>query len=166
MSEKYIFHITCVTHNTRISERMKSYRIKPGFAISLSEKEEVLLTKIITSIVTKSKLKILAYNICKDHIHFAIYCEEERLNRIVQNLKSVSSRKFQQRTKIPHLWAQKFNRKVIDIERQLDDVINYIQMNRYKHNLSENKELKSIINKMITPIETIESCEEQVSRGL
>jgi hypothetical protein len=66
----------------------------------------------------------------------------------------LSSREFKKEANISSsLWAEKFNRKVIDIEKQLTNTINYVNNNRIKHNLYENDELKKVIEKFITPIE-------------
>jgi REP element-mobilizing transposase RayT len=133
---------------------MKRYNVRVGEYVFLDEKQEIILTKIICDIVKKYNYIFLAYNICKDHIHFVIYCDFEKLSDIVKTIKSLSSREFKKEANISSsLWAEKFNRKVIDIEKQLTNTINYVNNNRIKHNLYENDELKKVIEKFITPIE-------------
>ncbi|MBI9038694.1 MAG: N-6 DNA methylase [Bacteroidales bacterium] len=47
-----------------------------------------------------------------------------------------------------HLWTQKFGKKEITSNEQLENTIEYINNNRKKHQLPENKELQTIINKL------------------
>jgi len=90
-----IYHVTWVTHNSRVSERMRKYGIgKYLIPIILNETEEIEITEYILEMVIEDKLKIVAYNICKDHIHLIIVCDENSLEKIVQKLKAVSARKF------------------------------------------------------------------------
>jgi len=89
-----LFHISWATHNSRISERMEKYNVKPGLATVLSEKDEVQVTRYIAEVVREDKLRMIAYNICADHVHMIIACEAEERDRIVRKLKSVSARKF------------------------------------------------------------------------
>src|SRR5438874_11443525 len=105
-----VFHITCVTHNSRISGRMEIYHIQPENALRLDIEKEIILTKIIRNIVLKNNLKIISFNICSDHIHYILVCDHIKLEKIVQALKSQSSRKFNTVTRIKQLWAQKFSR--------------------------------------------------------
>ncbi|MGH2575408.1 MAG: transposase [Ignavibacteria bacterium] len=155
LKELTLFHITCVTHNSRISERMIKYKVKVGTPVELSDKDEIALAKHFSEIVKNDKLNIIAYNSCKDHIHFVIACEAERLSPIIQKIKSITARKFSENKEISQLWAQKFNRKVIYKEKQLSDVIFYVNNNRLKHNLKDIPELKSVIQSMIMPFEKI-----------
>jgi REP element-mobilizing transposase RayT len=89
-----LFHISWATHNSRISERMEKYNVKPNLATVLSEKDEVQVTRYIAEVVREDKLRMIAYNICADHVHMIIACEAEERDRIVRKLKSVSARKF------------------------------------------------------------------------
>ncbi len=152
--EKYLFHVTMVTHNSRINERMKRLGIKVGHPIELFEQDEIDLVNHINSIVKKNHYQILNFNICKDHVHFLVYCSIDKLEQIVGNIKSVTSRKFK-KSRYTNLWAQKFNRRVIENEEQLASVMNYIQYNRAKHNLPDIERLKKSISQMLTPYEKL-----------
>ncbi len=152
--EKYLFHVTMVTHNSRINERMKRLGIRVGQPVELLGRDEIDLVNHIASIVKKNQYQILNFNICKDHVHFLIYCQINKLECIVGNIKSVTSRKFK-KSKSINLWAQKFNRRVIENEEQLACVMNYIQYNRAKHNLRDNERLKKLIAQMLTPYEKL-----------
>ena len=89
---KKMWHITTATHNSRYSQRMFDNYVKLGEPVWLSEKEELIVTETIAEITEKDKLNILAYNICGDHAHLLLVCEEEELPSIVQKIKSMSAR--------------------------------------------------------------------------
>ncbi|MEX2588723.1 MAG: DNA methyltransferase, partial [Chitinophagales bacterium] len=88
------FHIVLTTHNSRVSERMRQNNIKAGPPVNLSLGEEIALTEIFREIITENNYRCIAYNICKDHVHMVLVCEEEALIGMVQQLKSVSSKEF------------------------------------------------------------------------
>jgi REP element-mobilizing transposase RayT len=152
MGLKVLFHITQVTHCSRISKRMDRLKILPRNPVRLTLEEEIELARIITKIVKKHKYIIFAYNSCSDHIHFVIFCEAHKLKNIIMRIKIITSSKYKEKKGIT-LWAQKFNRKPIDTIDGLANVINYIQNNRMKHELPENDELQMEIQKMLTSFE-------------
>jgi type I restriction-modification system DNA methylase subunit/REP element-mobilizing transposase RayT len=90
--QKKVWHVTTATHNSRYSQRMFDNHVKKGEPVWLSEKEEIIVTKTIAEIAEKDKLNILAYNICGDHAHILLVCEEEELPQIIQKIKSMSAR--------------------------------------------------------------------------
>jgi REP element-mobilizing transposase RayT len=141
MNEK-IFHITWTTYNSRVSERMKLYKVKPkNDWIFLDDIQESKITKILWSIIEELNLKVYAYNICKDHIHLLLQCEEEKLSLIVWKLKWKSTKIYKDLYNIEdkiHLWGQKFNKIKIENKKQFFNAIDYIRNNRIKHWLEEN----------------------------
>ena len=163
------FHVVLTTHNSRTSNRMSIYKIERGDALLLTLQEEIELSIIIGKIITENNYRCVAYNICQDHVHLIIVCHEFELSRIVQKIKSISSKIFQ-RSNIAktrnwskqkyHLWSQKFFRAYLN-EWQLARLsirpgevyesdhlmnsINYIQNNRIKHQLEYSKKLDEII---------------------
>ncbi|MCD6354110.1 MAG: transposase, partial [Prolixibacteraceae bacterium] len=90
--EKKAWHITTATHNSRYSQRMFDNYVKLGEPVWLNEKEENIVSETIAEIVEKDKLNIISYNICGDHMHMLLVCEEEELPKIVQKIKSMSAR--------------------------------------------------------------------------
>ncbi len=100
------YHITWVTHNSRVSERMIEYeavikylRMNKGQnpiqePTVLNESEEIEISEYIADIIREDKLRVLGYNICQDHVHLVLVCEEHERDKIVQKLKAVSARKF------------------------------------------------------------------------
>ena len=136
------FHVTWATHNSRISDRMIEYKVKTGDPFIFSDEEEIKISEIINNIAKQEKYKILAYNICKDHIHMLIVCEPSELTNIVKVIKGKSSFLFKKYLNIEnnekfHLWTQKFYAKEISEENMLINTINYIINNRLKHELQD-----------------------------
>ena len=99
--DKKAFHITTATHDSRTSERMIKYKVRerrdhgtrpladPEW---LSVEEELIVTKLVSEIVIEDQLNVMAYNICEDHMHLLLVCEEEEVQRIMQKIKSKTAR--------------------------------------------------------------------------
>ena len=143
---------------------MEMLKILPVNGIRLSIDKEIKLTQIITKLVKLNSYYIFCYNSCSDHIHFIIGCNDEKLDKIIRTIKSYSSKYLKLSTGISHLWAQKFNRVLIENEKQLNYAFDYIKNNRIKHNLPYSKELEDEIRKMITPFENIEEILDKVEK--
>ena len=90
--EKKAWHITTATHNSRYSQRMFDNHVKTADAIWLDEKDEIIISETIAEIVKKDNLNVIEYNICGDHMHLLLVCEEDKLTKIVGKLKSVSGK--------------------------------------------------------------------------
>ncbi len=86
--------VSWVTYNSRISERMKQYKVKKGKALYLDEKSEIKITELIHEIIKDNNLKCLAYAICGDHVRIVLVCSEDELPGMVQKIKSISARKY------------------------------------------------------------------------
>ena len=89
---KKAWHITTATHNSRYSQRMFDNFVKLGKPVWLSAEEEEIVTSVVADIAKKDNLNILAYNICGDHMHLVLICEDEELASIVQKIESMSAR--------------------------------------------------------------------------
>lgn len=90
--EKKAWHITTATHNSRYSQRMFDNYVKRGDPVWLSDKEELIVTETIANIAINDQLNIAAYNVCGDHLHLILVCEETEVPKIVGKLKSMSAR--------------------------------------------------------------------------
>jgi type I restriction-modification system DNA methylase subunit/REP element-mobilizing transposase RayT len=99
--QKQAFHITTAIHDSRTSQRMIDYQVREKRfmgtkpepqVLPLTEAEELLITEIIVKIVVEDGLHVMAYNICRDHMHLVLVCEEEELSKIVQKIKSKTAR--------------------------------------------------------------------------
>ncbi len=163
----HAYHITWVTYGSRVSERMVEYkdvirrrRLNKGqqplvHGVVMDDKMEVEITGYIAETVRDMKLKVLAYNICRDHVHMALVCEEKELPEIVRRLKGRSAHFAKKNRNIPkeeefHLWAQKYNRSFIDSEEKLRNCIEYIENNRIKHDFPVNKGLLPLVRGMLS----------------
>jgi len=173
MKELQAFHVVLTTHNSRFSRRMIKYGVRRGPAVKLELKEEILLTRIIGTIVRENGYKVLAFNICRDHLHLMPVCQYDELTRIVQKIKSVSSKLFHRQVDmkpggrdplenraIKHLWSQKFYRAALGEwelasyskkpgyiykSSHLYNAMTYIRSNREKHGMLKSDELEKII---------------------
>ena len=169
--QKKAYHLVFTTHNSRISQRMIDLKIIKGPAFELNLEEEIELTKIFKQIVLEQHYNCLAYNICKDHVHIIIVCEEEELNTIAKILKGKSSYLYQSNGFKPigeSLWSQKFffanlNEFIwSDIspkpghsatDTYLENAIQYIKTNREKHELTNSKELINCIKDFVVDVD-------------
>ncbi len=99
--EKIPYHITTAIHDSRTSDRMITYNVREKRAngsipepqvIWLTEEEEELITKTVVEIIEQDNLNVLAYNICRDHMHLLLVCEEQERDSIVQKIKAKTAR--------------------------------------------------------------------------
>ncbi len=139
--DKQAFHITWVTHNARTSQRMIDYKVKKGEPYDLELEEEVHIINTINQIIVDDGLNVMAMNICQDHMHILLVCEEAEIPNIVRKLKGKSSQKLKEFHGIDRkdkftLWAQKYHKKLITSNEQLWNTVKYIEENRIKHGLS------------------------------
>ncbi len=138
---------------------MKKYFKNKGLQpLVLNIEQEIEITSCISRIVKEDNLKITAYNICADHIHLILFSDESNRDNIVRKLKGKSTQLYKDSRSIKEqfsLWAQKYNYTIILTDEQLANAVDYIKCNRTKHNLSENSELQSIIDEMITSFDDL-----------
>lgn len=167
--DKKAYHITTALHDSRTSQRMIDYKVRqkrdggtnplPNYT-KLSAEEEISITEEVIAIAQEKQLNIMAYNICGDHIHLLLVCEEEEVPKIMQKIKGRTARVHnsnkginplvqKENEKSVPLWTQKYGCKDIKDDAQLHNTINYIQTNRAKHDLPSNKALQSLVNNPI-----------------
>ena len=145
---KKTYHVTWTTFNSRISERMILYKVKSDKKwIFLDEQQEYQITLILKQIILELNLVVLAYNICNDHIHMILVCDEKELSKNIWILKWKSTKLYKDLHKIEdkiNLWWQKFDYVVIENKQQLFNAINYVRNNREKHWLNRNIKVEKI----------------------
>ena len=99
--KKKVWHITTAVHDSRTSDRMVEYEVRRlrdhgtrpyPEPMLLSEEEEIIITETVSKIVREDKLNLLAYNICFDHMHMLLVCEEGEVPKIVGKIKSMTAR--------------------------------------------------------------------------
>ena len=136
-----IYHVTWVTYNSRVSQRMIDYNVKKDTGIRLDDNSEMKITEIIADIIREKNYTVYAYNICRDHVHMLIECEENKVSNMVRQIKGKSSQLYKEylgkTAHDPfHLWAQKFNKWLVQSDEQLRKTVEYILRNREKHGLA------------------------------
>lgn len=152
------WHITTAIHDSRTSQRMIDYKVREKRAMGtmpepqvkyLTDNDEMVIAETVAVLVKEQNLNVLAFNVCKDHIHIVLVCEEEELDEIVRKIKGRTAREVnisngikplvqEKNEKSIPLWTQKFGCKEIVDENQLANTIQYIKTNRTKHNLPDN----------------------------
>lgn len=172
---KYAYHITTAIHDSRTSDRMIKYKArerrfygtKPEAEVfPMSKDIEELIAKTVAGIVPEENLNLAAFNLCRDHMHILLVCEESEVARVMHKIKGRTARACNVYKGINPLdaihkdgstpfWAQKFGCKPISSEEQFWHSVNYIERNRAKHNLLNNPMLKAIIS---TFVKSYEAC--------
>jgi REP element-mobilizing transposase RayT len=95
------YHLTTAVHDSRTSDRMVQYKVRqrrdlgtnpyPN-VVYFTDADDLIISQTIAGIVKEDGLKLLAYNICADHLHLLLVCELEDIPRIMQKIKSVTSK--------------------------------------------------------------------------
>ncbi|WP_196525386.1 transposase [Nostoc commune] len=139
--------MTFVTHNSRISERMVTYGVKVGEPVVFSAEDQIFIANKIAEAAKRYEIAIAVFNVLPDHVHMIVAAEtENELNEQVRKIKGFSSYQFQRSRgwdKSQHVWAQKFNRQVIENETALSKIWEYVWNNHLKHVERWGKELIS-----------------------
>ncbi|TXD84288.1 N-6 DNA methylase [Subsaximicrobium wynnwilliamsii] len=95
------YHITTAVHDSRTSDRMVKYEVRkkrdlgtnpyPN-VVYFTDADDLIISQTIAQIVKEDGLRLLAYNICGDHIHLLLVCDIADIPRIMQKIKSVTSK--------------------------------------------------------------------------
>jgi REP element-mobilizing transposase RayT len=164
VKDKKAFHITTATHDSRTSQRMIDYKVRElrdggtrpkAESIWLTPEDGVLISEKVAEIIKEDNLNVMAYNICGDHMHLLLVCEDEEISKIVGKIKAKTALAYNTahgittlgQTPTPEqftasgkkrynsLWTQKFGCKEITDDNQLWNTVEYIRTNRDKHEL-------------------------------
>jgi type I restriction-modification system DNA methylase subunit/REP element-mobilizing transposase RayT len=178
--DKKAFHITTATHDSRTSQRMIDYKVRElrdnglrpkAQPIWLELDDEILISNTIAEIIKDDNLNVMAYNICGDHLHLLLVCEENQVSKIVGKIKAKTALEYntkhgittrghvplskEEKKSYNSLWTQKFGCKEINDEKQLWNTVEYIRTNREKHELpplQSNTTNNNNTNKRIRPL--------------
>ena len=174
---KFPFHITTSLHDSRTSERMIKYKArerrfegtKPDPEVfPMTKEEEELIATTVADIAKEDNLNIAAFNLCWDHMHILLVCEEEEVPKIMHKIKGRTARAcnvlrnkginpldaIRKDGSIP-FWTQKYGCKPITSDDQFWNTYNYIENNKVKHDLPKNPKLEKII---LGFVKTYEDC--------
>jgi type I restriction-modification system DNA methylase subunit len=173
---KFPYHITTALHDSRTSDRMVAFKArerrfegtKPNAEVfPMTKEEEELIAQTVAEIVKEDNLNIAAFNLCWDHMHILLVCEEDEVSKIMHKIKGRTSRVCNNyikginplgRTNVlkdgstPY-WTQKFGCKPITSDDHYWNTVNYIEDNKAKHNLPNNPKLKGIIASFVKSYE-------------
>ena len=144
-------HITWVTHNSRVSERMVEVKAKHGKPVIMDQETQSVVVDAIIEKAEEMNIPIMAMNILSDHVHILLACREDGLEKIVQGLKGYSSYQVGRRLKSSvadggrqqTLWAKHFSDTHIRGDEHLRNAIGYITNNHLKHDEPRNPRLQS-----------------------
>ena len=155
LKRKKAWHIVTATHDSRTSQRMIEHEVREkrydgtmpdANPVILSEEEELLVCQVIDTIIEKDRLNVIAFNICQDHFHMLLVCEDEEVDMIVGKIKSLtaiavnkhhdaSTATGQASPSSRAIWTQKYGCKAVTEHEHFNEVIDYIERNRIKHDL-------------------------------
>jgi len=160
-----ISHVVFTVKNSRYDwQKIKRKKpvglIAPTFPFFEKEEEEFLI-KILCDIAIELELKIAAFNFCGDHVHAVLITDKSDISKMMGLWKGKSAylynhqiqtfNKISQSNNLKsdnqNLWAKSFYQKMIKSERELENVIHYVNNNRIKHGLAP---LTSFSSKMIS----------------
>ncbi|MDR0802810.1 transposase [Fluviicola sp.] len=177
MSLKHYFHLTTNIHDSRTSARMITYRARERRfngtlpypeVYYMSMEEEFLVAREVFILAKELEFELVAMNVCRDHMHLLVYCDEEKVSKIMQRVKGKTARvcnahratkgmnpldatrgvyeprKLKDKS-IP-FWTQKYHCRRIRSTDQLSNTLAYVENNREKHGLPFNSALQELID--------------------
>lgn len=132
-----LWFVTFVTHNSRISERMVTYGVEVDEPGIFSAEDQIFIAEKISEAARRYEVVIAAFNVLPDHVHMLVVTETEKeLSEKIRKIKGFSSHEYQRSRnweKGQHIWAQKFNRQLIEDENALVEILEYVWNNHIKH---------------------------------
>ena len=151
-----LWFITFVTHNSRISERMIKHEVKVSEPLVFAPDDQIFIAVNILKACARFDIPVVALNVLPDHVHMVLPATTEKeLSEHIRKIKGYSSREFQKTRKIGpqgQVWAQKFNRKVLQNEDELWRAVEYVRNNHLKHRERWGERLVTTWEKGLKPI--------------
>ena len=153
------YHITWVTHGSRVSERMIELGVRTGDPVVLDEASRLVIADALAEKIREKQYRVLAVNVLLDHVHCVVVCQEDDVADIVQQLKGYSSHQHNRQLQLSvqgegrqtKLWAKGSSQTLLEPEEHLLNAIEYVQNNHIKHEVSEmgssthNRQLKQSV---------------------
>ncbi|MNU62957.1 Transposase IS200 like protein [compost metagenome] len=174
MNSPAYFHLTTCIHDSRTSRRMIVYNARERRfngtlpypdVYYMSMEEEYLVAREIFDLAKELDFELAALNVCRDHMHLLVYCEEDEIPKIMHRIKGRTARvcnahragtskginpldgRRKLKDKSIPFWTQKYHCKRVRSTDQLSNTLIYIQNNRKKHGLPFNSALQQLIDK-------------------
>ncbi len=163
IKEKKAWHVVFCLHNSRYSKctngLTRRWEYMPGLLghthPELTPKEEEILAECLAIAAKEKNLNITECNICVDHVHAIIVCEQEELENNMRLWKgrsayiynrcvnpSVALRQYDENYQrdysdgtIQKFWAKSYHATLIESQEQMFNTVQYIRTNREKHGL-------------------------------
>jgi REP element-mobilizing transposase RayT len=146
-------HIVFALKNSRydwqkIKRRKAVGYIAPTFSFFKSEEEDLVI-KILCDIAAELELKIVALNLCGDHVHAMIIHSPNEILKLMLLWKGKSAYTFNKNNFKPDnnseglvtsnkqegLWAKSYFQRIMKSPEEFQNVRRYIVNNRLKHGL-------------------------------
>ncbi|MDZ4158361.1 MAG: DNA methyltransferase, partial [Anaerolineaceae bacterium] len=87
-----LYLVTCVTHNSRISERMVEYGVKTGDPVIINAGERYLIAEKIAECIHSHQIPAVVWNVLPDHVHMVLAADSVKtLDESVRKIKGFSS---------------------------------------------------------------------------
>jgi len=150
------YHVTWVTHNSRVSECMVEVKAKHGEPVLMNQETQSIVIDAIIEKAEKMNVPIMAFNILHDHVHLVLACEESELEKVVQGLKGYSSYQVGRQDSSRRLkssvqgggrqqtlWAKHYNKSFLESEEKFRNALEYVAFNHLKHKEPLNPRLQS-----------------------
>ena len=139
-----VHHVIWTTYNARRPKEL--WMIRPSVALRLTAEQEVIVAHSLRATIRRCGLSVLALNICQDHVHMAMRCDESRIPRFVNLLKGRSSRDLRLAVPelvatLPRCWAREYHARTLHSQAEIASVLSYIRTNRTHHKLPGNPAL-------------------------
>lgn len=171
------YHLVACLHDSRTSQRMIDYKARQRRfngtkpfpdVIFMTKVEEEILAETVKGIVFEKSLNIVAFNVCRDHIHILIKCNIDDISKIMHQIKGRTARVCNQHRRLVFnginpivekakpFWTQKFSCTYIKDSQHYWNTIKYIQNNRIKHKLPKTPVLENIIASFVNGIKPID----------
>lgn len=113
------------------------YHIKSGEPLLFLGEQRKQMHQILEEAAYRYQIPVIELNVLPDHVHLITTSETEtELNEYIRKLKGYSAKKFKLDNNLEEgfsVWAQKFNRRVLEDESALTRARHYVRNNHLKH---------------------------------
>ena len=101
MDQHAYFHLTTNLHDSRTSRRMIIYSARERRfngtlpfpeVYYMSMGEETLIAEEVFRLSVEMDFRIIALNLCRDHMHLLVYCPKEDVPKIMHRVKGRTAR--------------------------------------------------------------------------
>jgi REP element-mobilizing transposase RayT len=131
--ERHFWLVTFVTHNARVSDRMREFKVNTGPCVVFDAEMQLRIAGLLAESWRRYNIQVFACNVLPDHVHIILAAEnEQQLNEHVRKMKGYASHALRDVAQ-KHIWQQKFNRKHLADEHAFYSARTYVLNNHLKH---------------------------------